>query len=310
MSTSNTFQRRIDELGQQQSLDRFTTPLRRMVQGVLTDSRVKDALHGVWLGHPLHPALSDLPVGSWTSAMMLDLFGASPGAATAFVGTGLAAAVPTAAAGLADWSDLHPDQQRVGLVHAAANTVALTFYAVSFAHRIRGRHGRGRLFGIAGYLAMSAGAMLGGHLAYRLAAGSNHAERIPSLAPAGWQDLCAFDELPEREPVRRDLGDISVLLVRSGQTVYALSGTCAHLDGPLYDGKLSGFDSDEQGLCVTCPWHGSTFRLRDGQVVHGPATAPQPAMQVRVEGGRVLLRAPADALAGVAEPAPTASASV
>jgi Ferredoxin subunits of nitrite reductase and ring-hydroxylating dioxygenases len=94
---------------------------------------------------------------------------------------------------------------------------------------------------------------------------------------------------------------VSVLVVRSGPDVYALSGDCAHLDGPLYEGELSGWDTEP---CVTCPWHGSTYRLRDGEVVHGPATAPQPAVEVRLKNGRVLLRAPSSALAAVISEAP------
>lgn len=300
MPVSDMLHRRIDQIGQNSALDRFVQPMRQTVRRVLHDKRVKDALHGVWLGHPLHPALSDVPIGAWTSALMLDVVGASRKTAAALVGTGIAAALPTAAAGFADWSDLHPDQQRVGLVHATANSTALVLYAMSLGHRMRGRHGRGRLLGLLGYLSATAGAALGGHLAYRLAAGPNHAERVPYLAPEGWQDVGSLDDLPEGVPVRRDMGDVAVVVVRSGQRVYALSGTCAHLDGPLYDGQVTGFDTEP---CITCPWHGSTFRLRDGQVAHGPATSPQPAMAVRVERGRVLLRAPSDALAGItAEP--------
>ena len=296
-----TMRRRIDQLGENPALDRFVMPLRQAVHAALRDQRVKDALHGVWLGHPLHPALSDLPIVMWTSASLLDLTGTNPRTATAFVGVGIAAAVPTAAAGLADWSELHTDQQRVGVVHAAANSAALILYTASLVNRLRGRRGRGRFFGLLGYAAASAGAGLGGHLAFRLAAGPNHAERVPWVAPEGWQDVCALDDLPERRPVRQQLGDVSVLVVRSGPDVYALSGDCAHLDGPLYEGELSGWDTEP---CVTCPWHGSTYRLRDGEVVHGPATAPQPAVEVRLKNGRVLLRAPSSALAAVISEAP------
>lgn len=298
----STFRQRIDQLGQNAALDRFVVPLRRAVRGALRDQRIKDALHGVWLGHPLHPALSDLPIGAWTSASLLDVTGTNPRTATALVGVGVMAAVPTAAAGLADWSELHTDQQRVGVVHAAANSVALVLYSASLVNRLRGHRGRGRLLGLLGYAAVSAGAGLGGHLAFRLAAGSNHAGRVPWVAPEGWQDVCSLEDLPQRRPVRHQIGEVSVLVARSGSDIYALAGECAHLDGPLYQGELSGWDTEP---CVTCPWHGSTYRLRDGQVVHGPATSPQPAIQVRVENGRVLLRAPSDVLAGVVEPALT-----
>lgn len=298
----STLRRRMDQLGQNTALDRFVEPLSRAVRSALRDQRTADALHGVWLGHPLHPALTDLPIGAWTSAGLMDLTGTNPRTAAALVGVGVVTAVPTATAGLADWSRLHKDQQRVGLVHAAANVLGTALYTASLVNRMRGRRGMGRLLGFLGYATVMGGAALGGHLAFRLAAGPNHAERVPWVAPEGWQDVCSLDELPERRPVRHQIGELSVLVVRSGTEIYALSGECAHLDGPLYDGELTGWDTEP---CVTCPWHGSTYRLRDGQVVHGPATAPQPAIEVRVESGRVLLRAPSDALAGVTEPAMT-----
>ena len=104
----------------------------------------------------------------------------------------------------------------------------------------------------------------------------------------GWHDLCRIYELPDGRLSRRRLGYLTLTLLRLGGDVLALADQCAHLGGPLHQGSLT---DDGNGPCVTCPWHGSTFRLADGTVVHGPATARQPAFDTRVvEGGMVQVR--------------------
>jgi nitrite reductase/ring-hydroxylating ferredoxin subunit len=135
----------------------------------------------------------------------------------------------------------------------------------------------------------TAGSYLGGHLALRLGAGASHAEQVSHLAGLGWHDLCALDQLPDRRPVRRQLGYLGLLVYRHGSSVDVLSDRCSHLGGPLHQGRIVV----ERGTaCVACPWHGSTFAIADGTVVHGPATARQPAFETRVTAdGRVELRA-------------------
>lgn len=125
-------------------------------------------LRGDWLGHPVHPALTDLPIGFWTAASVLDVVGgrrAAP-AATWMVGLGLASVPPTVAAGLVDWEAMPPSKQRVGVVHAASNLAATALYGLSFAARRRGQRGRGALFALAGMGVATAGGLLGGHLAF------------------------------------------------------------------------------------------------------------------------------------------------
>jgi nitrite reductase/ring-hydroxylating ferredoxin subunit/uncharacterized membrane protein len=252
---------------------------------VLPAGRVKDVLHGVWLGHPLHPALTDLPIGFWTSSTVLDLVGgeAARPASTACVAAGVLTAVPTAMAGAADWTALGETERpkRVGVVHAAFNATATVLYAASWVARRKGRHRSGVWLGLAGAAAASAGGYLGGHLAYRNAVGVDHT--AGESGPEDWTDVGALRDLPMREPVRRTVGGTDVLLYRLGSTVRAVSATCSHRGGPLERGLV-------EDDCVTCPWHGSTFRLTDGSVVSGPATAPQPAYEVRVVGRTVQLR--------------------
>ncbi|WP_157873292.1 DUF2231 domain-containing protein, partial [Streptomyces neyagawaensis] len=129
--------------------------------------RGRDVLHGRWLGHPVHPLLVQVPIGSWLSAAVLDLRPSRSREAGLLVGVGLAAAAPAALAGAVDWAELHRRQQRVGLVHAAANVAAVGLYAASLVSRARGRRLAGRAYGFLGLTAVGAGGMLGGHLAYR-----------------------------------------------------------------------------------------------------------------------------------------------
>src|SRR4051812_3302171 len=266
----------LDALENTTALDPVAKAVTSVVSGALKSRAVKDLLHGVWLGHPLHPVLVQVPVGTWTSAAILD---ALPGTGTApdvLIGVGLVAVVPALATGWTDWSVLHERQQRVGLVHAASNVVAGTLYASSLIARRRGNRARGRALGWAGYAVAGLGSYLGGHLAYRQAAGPNHAEFVPHLVQPGWHDVGSFDDLPEGKPTALSIGDVSLLVVRRGNEADVLANRCAHLDGPLARGKVTVADGDN---CIVCPWHGSTFRLRDGAVVHGPATARQPVFR-------------------------------
>ncbi|GAA1005062.1 MULTISPECIES: Rieske 2Fe-2S domain-containing protein [Streptomyces] len=244
----------------------------------------RDLLHGRWLGHPLHPLMVQVPMGTWLSAAVLDLFPGRSREAGLLVGVGLATAAPAALAGTVDWAELHRRQQRTGLVHALANATAVGLYAASLACRLKGRTGAGRALGFLGLTAAGAGGMLGGHLAYRQASGANHAEEIPYVVTEGWHRIGAVAEFPAGRPVRRSVDDVPVLVVReSGGTLHALADRCSHLAGPLSEGTVADG-------CVRCPWHGSVFRLSDGWNVRGPATAPQPAFDTRIVDGHVEVR--------------------
>lgn len=282
----------VDKLERAEALDPSVTAVKKAVDASLPTPAVRDALHGVWFGHPLHPAMIVLPLGSWISASVLDFLPGTQRAARALVGLGVLATVPTAAAGAADWSDLHPQQQRTGLVHAAANIVALGLQAASWRARGGGRRARGATLSLAALSVGGIGAYLGGHLAYRQAAGMNHAEQAPHLLPEGYTRLCTLDELPEGRPVRRVLDGVPVFVLRRDRRVDVLFDECSHLSGPLSEGELSGAGDE---LCVTCPWHGSVFSVADGGVRRGPSTYPQPVLQVRLEAdGTVQARLPED----------------
>jgi nitrite reductase/ring-hydroxylating ferredoxin subunit/uncharacterized membrane protein len=281
----------IDRLEQAIRLDPVVSAGQRVAR-LIRPAKVRDALHGVWLGHPLHPVLAQATIGAWLSASVLDFAGSHEDEARLLTALGVAAAAPTALAGVTDWSEQHEQQMRVGVVHAAGNVLALGLYAASLAGP---GSRRARWLRLGGMVVAGASAYLGGHLAYRLAGGVNHAEDVPHLIEPGWHDLMRSADLPEGEPVRQVVGEVPVVAVRSGGDIYVLADRCSHMSGPLSGGDLSGqglFSQDEDGGCLTCPWHGSTFRLADGSVVRGPATAPQPAFEVREAGGVIQVMLP------------------
>jgi nitrite reductase/ring-hydroxylating ferredoxin subunit/uncharacterized membrane protein len=279
----------IDRIENADPLDAVSKRIGKVIRAGLRSQKLKDALHGVWLGHPLHPMLSDVPIGMWTAAAVLDVMpGTGPAAAT-LIATGCAASVPTAVAGWADWSDLHEQQQRVGLVHAAANGVAIGLFLASLAARASGSTLRGKAYSYAGMAVAGVGGYLGGHLAFRQAAGVNHAESVPHLFPSGWQRLGALSDLPDGSLVQRTVADIALVVLRRGEHVDVLADECSHLSAPLSEGE---FIAEGGHGCVVCPWHASTFRLTDGAVVHGPATSPMPAFQTRVTGDEVEIMLP------------------
>jgi nitrite reductase/ring-hydroxylating ferredoxin subunit/uncharacterized membrane protein len=241
----------------------------------------------VWLGHPLHPVLAQLTVGCFTGAAVLDVSGDRGDGAARLIRWGMLSSLPTAAAGIADYSDAHEEQQRIGVVHAAANSASLLCYGLSLGLRSVGRSRGGVLAGLLGFTFVGLSSALGGDLSFRRAVGANHAAEVPHTGPGDWRDLGPIEEFPTGEPVRRQAGLIPVVVLRSADGITVLHDRCSHMAAPLHQGDITG-DGPEQ--CLVCPWHGSVFRVRDGAVVHGPATAPQPVLDSRVEDGRLRAR--------------------
>ena len=271
------------------ALDPVVTRVQRVVDAVLAPRALRDLLHGVPAGHPLHPVLVLVPTGSWISAAVLDAMPGQQRAARTLVGVGLLAVAPSALAGFADWAASHEQQKRVGLVHSAANLVATALYGASYVQRLRGRSTSARLLGWTGLGAVGLGGFIGGHLAYRQAVGANHAEDVPHLVSPGWHEVARLDELPDGELTGREVDGQPIVVLRRGDRADVLSGTCSHLSGPLSEGALT---TERGEACVTCPWHDSVFSMRTGEVVHGPATSPQPAFTTRVVDGVLEARLP------------------
>lgn len=274
-----------EKLGRIERLDQPAGAAAKAVQQLVGQGRVKDLLSGSQLGHPLHPLLTDIPIGSLASATVLDLLAAQRGehAADLLVGLGLLAALPTAAAGAADWSDSYGPDRRVGAVHGVANTLGLGLYGWSLRARRRGERRTATALGLAGMTSMAVGGYLGGHLSHSRGIGVNNA--FYQHHPEDWTAVLDETQLQDDTPVRAVAGDATVLLYRSNGHIHAIGSRCSHAGAPLEEG-----DVDPVSCTVTCPWHQSVFRLDDGSVVHGPASVPQAGYQTRIRAGRIEIR--------------------
>jgi nitrite reductase/ring-hydroxylating ferredoxin subunit len=276
-----------DRLAATEQLDGVAEPLAKQVRNLLPAGPVKDALSGTWLGHAVHPLLQLLPLGTWTSAVVLDLIGGEDGESSAdkLLATGLVATLPTVVTGLSDYADstvASDSVRRIGIVHAASNVVGATLFASSLAARGRGARGRGKLLALAGMGVVGVGGWLGGHLSYAEGVGVDNTafEDYPS----DWTAVADDADVLEGVARRVEVDGIPLLVIRDGGQVRVLADRCVHRGGPLSNGEISNG-------CVTCPWHGSRFRLSDGSVERGPAAYPQPALDVRISDGKVEVRA-------------------
>lgn len=259
-----------------------------VMRGGAPARRVADALHGTGLGHPLHPILTDIPIGAWSLAALCDLVAAITGspdaerAADTLIAAGAAAAVPTALAGAADYSTIPQQATATGALHGILNGSALGLYLLSLAARRGGQRGVGVGLALAAFGLVGAAGALGGDLVYRHKVGVNHSDQPE--AEGDWEDVLAEIDLAEGAPQRVDVADAPVLLYREGERVWAIGAVCSHAGAPLDEGRPDGH-------CIQCPWHDSVFDMRSGAVVHGPATFPQPAYDARISRGRVQVRA-------------------
>ena len=285
-------QTNLEAVANQPWLDAVGKPLSEAVRALFRNAgpagaTAKNALHGVWLGHPLHPVLTDIPLGAWTTALALDAREVATGdsaygrAADFAVGIGVLGALGAAITGLNDWSETDGRSRRLGLVHGLLNLTATTLVAGSYALRRNGSRSTGRAATVAGYSVALAAAYLGGNLVYRDRIGVTHA----SVAePEEFTPVLESSSVPENSMRKATIEDASFLVVRQHQRVCALAHSCAHLGGPLSEGTLKDGS-------VVCPWHGSEFALSDGRVLNGPATQAQPCFAVREQAGHVELRA-------------------
>jgi nitrite reductase/ring-hydroxylating ferredoxin subunit/uncharacterized membrane protein len=255
-------------------------PLNTLVHGVLRPGRVRDLLSGTAIGHPAHPAIISAPIGCWTGAFVADLCGERDAART-LTAAGVISALPTAATGLSDWADTAGAEQRVGVVHLAANLAATAFYAASWRARAAGRHGLGVGLGLVGATLATAGGWLGGHLAYSLGVGVD--TNAFAGGPTDWTPVTGR----VTEPSGLSSGSvdgIGVVIVPGGSSIPAvLANRCSHRGGPLAEGEVVG-------SCIRCPWHHSEFDLARGSVRRGPATEPQPVYEVRPGAGGLEVR--------------------
>jgi len=269
----------VNRIGKVKALDKIAAPVSNAYWNLVKPGRLKDTLSGTWLGHALHPVLTDVVIGSWTSAFLLDLLGEKgEDAADALIAVGIVSALPTALSGVNDWADTTGDARRMGIVHGLGNVIGLGAYSASLAMRLSGRRRAGVLASTLGGGLLTFTAYLGGHLVYDYGIGVDQTAFEPPVRR--WKEAIADEELQEGTPLAKQVEGVKVLLYRSGGHIYALSSRCNHLGGPLEQGKI------EDGV-VECPWHASRFRLEDGQVLQGPARVRQPVWETRVKDGTI-----------------------
>jgi nitrite reductase/ring-hydroxylating ferredoxin subunit/uncharacterized membrane protein len=286
MPTSTPPRPLVNALEQASALDAPAKTIGNAARDLIPQGRPKEALSGSWLGHPVHPPLTDVVITSFLGASLLDLLAprSSRRAAQRLIAVGIAAAVPTAITGLSDWADtqpVDPEVRRVGLVHAGANACALLLYSASLAARRRGARVRGALLGLTGAAVLTGGAYLGGHMAYTRGVGVNQTVFDPG--PDEWTAVLPSGELRDGEPRSVMAEGAPLLLLRRSDGIYAIHDRCAHRGCLLSEGKIDDH-------AVTCPCHGSRFDLRDGTLLQGPATASQPTFDVRETDGHVEVR--------------------
>lgn len=281
---------RLDRLGWLRTLsDRLTGvlgPLRERHQ----DNLVLELLHGGrWAGHPLHPALSDLPIGLWAGVTVLDALDRDPApgrgrgldAAGVLSAAGILAAGATAVTGLADWTVSEDQDRRVGLLHGLLNTAALGLQCASLGRRLAGHRGTARALGAASLAVTGAAGYLGGHLVF--ARGVMVSRVAWSTGPRRWVRTLEEADLPDETPTAVVAEGRQVLLYRQDGALYALDDVCSHAGGLLSRCPVDG-------LTATCPLHGSRFSLTDGRVIRGPASQPQPVLPTRIRNGWIEVR--------------------
>ncbi len=278
----------VDQLGWLRTVNDWLTaalvPFRERHQ----DNLALELMHGGrWVGHPLHPALSDLPVGLWAAATVLDVTDRSPApgpgldAAGMLSAAGIVASCATALTGLTDWTVSDEQDRRVGLFHGLLNTAALGLQSVSLGARVTGHRGTARALGAASLTVTAAAAYLGGHLVFTKGVMVNRVGW--AVGPRRWARALSEADLPDDSPVAVEAEGRQILLYRHDGSLYAIDNICSHAGGLLSRGTVAD-------LTVTCPLHGSRFALADGSVRRGPAHQPQPVLRTRIRNGWIEVR--------------------
>ncbi len=253
-------------------------------------TRVRNVLDGVWFGSPLHPAMTDVPVGSWTATAVFDGLDLLTGkkamrdAADATLAVGIAGGFAAAVIGLSDWRYLRGGSRRMGMAHALLNTAGLALNTTSLLLRAAGQRNAGRLAFLAGYSLNGMGAHLGGELSYGYGLRVNR-NVFENEGPDGFVPVLDEGDLADGAMVRVEVDGAGVLLSRSSEgEICAIAATCNHFSGPLEGG-------DREGDTVVCPWHKSRFDLCSGEVLDGPAVFPQSRYTVMVRDSSIEVKA-------------------
>jgi nitrite reductase/ring-hydroxylating ferredoxin subunit/uncharacterized membrane protein len=278
----------VDQLGWLRAVNDWLTAVLVPFRERHQDNLALELMHGGrWAGHPLHPALSDLPVGLWTGATLLDMTDRGPAprsgldAAGMLSAAGIAASCATALTGLSDWTVSNEQDRRIGLFHGLLNTAALGLQCASLGTRMTGHRGTARALGAASLTVTAAAAYLGGHLVFTKGVMVNRVGW--ATGPRRWARALPEADLPDDSPVAVEAEGRQILLYRHRGILYAIDNICSHAGGLLSRGTVAD-------LTVTCPLHGSRFALTDGSVSRGPAHQPQPVLRTRIRNGWIEVR--------------------
>jgi nitrite reductase/ring-hydroxylating ferredoxin subunit/uncharacterized membrane protein len=278
----------LDQLGWLRTLSDWLTAVLGPVREQHQDNLALELLHGGrWVGHPLHPALSDLPIGLWTGVMVLDATDRDPAprrgidAAGMLSAAGILAAGATALTGLSDWTVSDDQDRRVGLFHGLLNTVALGLQGASLGTRMAGHRSTARALGAASLTVTAAAGYLGGHLVFTKGVMVNRVAW--TVGPRRWTRALQEADLPDDVPAAVEAEGRQIMLYRHRGRLYAIDNICSHAGGLLSRGPVAD-------LIVTCPLHGSRFALADGCVRRGPASQPQPVLPTRIRNGWIEVR--------------------
>ncbi|MGD1173819.1 Rieske 2Fe-2S domain-containing protein [Mycobacterium seoulense] len=287
----------VSALGRQEWLDRPSYRFEHLLSFAFNGlggarNTVTNALHGVWLGHPVHPPLASLTSGALGTTVALDVLSLLPGRpatevrdaskfAARALGVGILAGIGSAVTGVTDWQHTHESDRRVGAVHGLVNLAATALYAQSWWDRRRGRHGRGIVLTALGYGITVAGSYLGGALVFESGIGIDQSGA--RLRTTEWTPVLPASSL-NGKPVRVEVDGVGLVVCQTNPgEVAAFGELCPHLAAPMADGWV------DRGRLV-CPWHGSWFAAESGDVLRGPAAAPLPSYQARLVNGMVEVR--------------------
>ena len=250
---------------------------------------VRNALDGTPLELPLHPALTDVPMGAWSAAIVFDGLDAASGsramrnAADASLTVGILGGFAAAVTGLSDWRYLSGGSRRMGMAHGLLNTVGLALSVTSLILRLSGRRNAGRLAFLAGFSITGTAAHLGGELSYNYGLRVNR-NVFEWAGPDEFTPVMDEKDLPENGLRQVSLDGTDVLIARASDgRICAISSVCSHFAGPLAEGE-------RDGDTVVCPWHGSSFDLCTGQAKNGPAVFPQSRWETRVRDGKIEIK--------------------
>jgi nitrite reductase/ring-hydroxylating ferredoxin subunit/uncharacterized membrane protein len=287
---------RLDRIIRRQTwLDRVADVLQRAVgsfYGALgrPGRSLKNLMHGTTLlGHPLHPAVTDIPIGAWAAGVVADYVahfttGLPTEAGDFALAVGLGTALLATVTGLTDYHETFGHERRVATTHGLTMVLVVVLDAASLALRWwagASTHPIAVGLSTAGFALVLLGGYLGGHLVFGI--GTTVNRNAFAEAPEDFVNIGAAADFPEGEMKSAVAGAMAVLAVRLKGRLHVIADVCSHAGGPLHEGSL-------EGERVTCPWHASKFCITDGRVKGGPATFDQPVFTVREIDGEVAVK--------------------